>query len=82
MALLNDDDVNRNILEYLIQEIHEELLHDFRIQRRGIREKNRNYYEQIIPLYNNLVFKEHFRMSIRSIEVCVNLSARKSKIAR
>lgn len=70
LALLNDENLNGNIIGHLIEDLQEQLPHDFNIQRRGICEKNRNYYEEIILLYNNVVFKEYFRMSARAIQVC------------
>lgn len=72
LALLDDGDIidmNRNIIAHAIEDLQEPLPHDYNVRRRGIREKNRNYYEEIIPAYNNYVFKEHFRMSARTIEV-------------
>jgi len=69
LALYNDDDLIGNIVGHLVEELQEQLPYDFDIQRRGIRVKNRNYYEEIIPLYNDVVFKEHFRMSARAIQV-------------
>ncbi|XP_032671800.1 putative nuclease HARBI1 [Odontomachus brunneus] len=68
LALLEDDIVHRNVVGYLAEELQEQLPNGFHIQERGVRNKNRNYYEVIIPLYNDIVFKEHFRMSTRAIE--------------
>jgi len=73
MFALSDDsviiDINRNIIAHAIEDLQEPLPHDYNVRRRGIREKNRNYYEEIIPAYNDYGFKEHFRMSARAIEV-------------
>lgn len=67
-ALL-DDNIEGNILRYIIEELEVPLLNNFRIGRRIIRKKNENYYERIVPLYNGSLFKEHFRMSPATAQV-------------
>lgn len=73
IALLDNEDliIQRNIIKYLIGELQEplQLPYNHFIQGRGVREKNKNYFEEIIPSYISL-FKEHFRMTPTAIDVC------------
>ena len=73
-------DINRNVIANLVEDLQEPLPHGLNIQRRGVREKNRNYYEEIIPMYNGYVFKEHFRMSRRAIEYVKSIMLGKIKL--
>lgn len=69
LALLDDNIIERNIIEYLVEDVvQDQLLNNFDV-RRGVRKKNEDYYERIVPLYNNDLFKEHFRMSRAAVEV-------------
>jgi len=69
VELLDDDIVQRNFIKILIEEDLNQLLLPNNLHERGIRQKNENYYEEIVPLYSNSLFKEHFRMSRTAIDV-------------
>lgn len=73
IALLDNEDLinQKNIIKYLIDELQEllQLPYNHFIQS-GVREKNKNYFEEIIPSYNISLFKEHFRMTPTAIDVC------------
>lgn len=71
LILLNDNIVERNnVIRYIIEEVQEQVpINDFDIEERGVRKKNENYFEEIVPLYTELLFKEHFRMSRAAIDV-------------
>lgn len=68
LALLDNNIIERYIVECLIKDLQNELPNNFDV-RRGVRQKNENYYERIVPLYNNDLFKEHFRMSRAVVQV-------------
>jgi len=38
-------------------------LDELEVRQRGEKPRNRNYYEIIVPEYDDLLFKKHFRMS-------------------
>lgn len=59
----------RNIIHFIIDELNEPLQNDLLRNDRGIRTKNENYYEIIVPRYTDYLFKEHFRMSRMTFEV-------------
>lgn len=67
--LLDDDIVQINFIKLLIEEELNQLLLPNNLDKRGIRQKNENYYEEIVPLYSTSLFKEHFRMSRTAIDV-------------
>lgn len=71
LILLDDNIVERNnVIRYIIEEVQEQVpINDFDIEERGVRKKNENYFEEIVPLYTELLFKEHFRMSRAAIDV-------------
>lgn len=71
LILLDDNIVERNnVIRYIIEEVQEQVpINDFDIEERGVRKKNENYFEEIVPLYTELLFKEHFRMSRTAIDV-------------
>lgn len=71
LILLDDNIVERNnVIRYIIEEVQKQVpINDFDIEERGVRKKNENYFEEIVPLYTELLFKEHFRMSRAAIDV-------------
>ncbi|XP_020299308.1 putative nuclease HARBI1 [Pseudomyrmex gracilis] len=71
--LLDDDIVQINFIKLLIEEELNQLLLPNNLDKRGIRQKNENYYEEIVPLYSTSLFKEHFRMSRTAIDELVNI---------
>ncbi|KAK5648096.1 hypothetical protein RI129_002988 [Pyrocoelia pectoralis] len=72
-----DDGVNEqnNALGLMLNDIMEPLpeLDDLEVRERGERARNQNYYETIVPQYDNFLFKEHFRMSRATFEDLVNV---------
>jgi len=66
--LLDNNNIERDI-RYMIEDLEKLLLHNFYVERRSVRQKSENYYEHIISLYTNLIFKEHFRMSPTAVEI-------------
>lgn len=62
--------IRRNIIHFIANELDEPLQNDLLQNERRIRSKNENYYEMIVPRYTDPLFKEHFRMSRITFEVC------------
>lgn len=60
-----------NILNFMLNELMEPLpeLDELEVRQRGQKARNQNYYEVIIPQYDDILFKEHFRMSRATFEV-------------
>lgn len=74
IALFGMDDgehERNNAIRVLIDELMEPLLEleELRARQRYGKARNENYYENIIPQYDDLLFKEHFRMSRAACEV-------------
>lgn len=73
IALLEDDghNVQMNVLHLMLNDLMDPLpeLNELEVGQRGERARNRNYYETIVPQYNDVLFKEHFRMSRATFEV-------------
>lgn len=72
VALLEDDGHNDriNVLHLMLNELVEPLpeLDELEVRQRDERPRNRNYYEIIVPQYDVVLFKEHFRMSRATFE--------------
>jgi len=78
IALLEDDGYNNqmnNMFHFILNELMEPLpeLNELEVGQRGERPRNQNYYEVIIPQYDDMLFKDHFRMSRATFEVHINL---------
>ena len=58
-----DSGLDFNLIKILVDELTEPANNDLLITERGVRSRNANYAEVIVPLYTNNLFKEHFRMS-------------------
>lgn len=60
-----------NALHIILNELMEPLpeLDELEVRQRGEKARNQNYYEIIVPQYDDLLFKEHFRMSRATFEV-------------
>lgn len=63
--------LNVNLITILIDELGTPL-NDIAASGRHVRAKNKNYVENIVPLFSDTLFKEHFRMSRVSFEVSIN----------
>jgi len=70
-AMDDGENDRNNALRLMLDEIMEPLpeLDDLEVMQRDQRATNQNYYEIIVPQHNNLLFKEHFRMSRATFEV-------------
>lgn len=66
-SLVDDGAINFNLILNVVEELVEPIPDE--INERQLVIRNRNYYENIIPLYNDVQFKEHFRMSRASFAV-------------
>lgn len=70
-AMDDGENDRNNALHFMLDDFMEPLpeLDELEIGQRGERARNQNYYEIIIPQYDDLLFKEHFRMSRATFEV-------------
>lgn len=75
-AMDDGENERNNALRLMFDDVMEPLpeLDDLEVRERGERARNQNYYEIIIPQYDNLLFKEHFRMSRATFEVYYSIS--------
>lgn len=76
IALFATDDgenERNNALRLILDDVMELLPEpdDLKVRERGERARNQNYYEIIVPQYDNILFKEHFRMSRATFEVYI-----------
>lgn len=71
-AMDDGENDRNNVLRLMLNEFMESLpeLDELEVRQRGERVRNQNYYEIIVPQYDDLLFKEHFRMSRATFEVC------------
>jgi len=66
----DDGENNRNnALRLILDEFMEPELDELEVRQRGDKTRNQNYYEITIPQYDDILFKEHFRMSRATFEV-------------
>jgi len=70
VAMDGDLDLN-NIVQYVMQDLGNEICDNIENRRRNAKPRNENYFEVIIPRYTDVQFIEHFRMSRRTFEVCI-----------
>lgn len=60
IALLEDDghNVQMNVLHLMLNDLMDPLpeLNELEVGQRGERARNHNYYETIVPQYNNVLF--------------------------
>lgn len=68
IALDGGLDIN-NIVNHLVQDLGHPM--EEIENRQNVRPRNQNYYEIIIHQYTDLQFIEHFRMSRRTFQVCM-----------
>jgi len=70
-AMDDGDNGRNNALRLILDEFMEPLpeLDELEVRRRGDRARNQNYYEITIPQYDDILFKEYFRMSRATFEV-------------
>jgi len=62
VALFEDDDHNDqiNMLHLMLNELMKPELDKLEVRQHSKRPRNFNYYEIIVPQYDNVLFKEHF----------------------
>lgn len=58
--------VDLDLIKMLTDDLGNSINNDLIIRERGVRSKNENYAETIIPLFSNNLFEEHFPMSPES----------------
>lgn len=70
-AMDDGENDRNNALRLMLHEFIEPLpeLDELEVRQRNERVRNRNYYEIIVPQYDDFLFKEHFRMSRATFEV-------------
>lgn len=73
LILFDDDGMDLNVVlgvvEMLLQPIQ---IVDNDVQQRREIPRNENYFETVIPRYDDISFREHFRMSREAFEVISN----------
>lgn len=70
LALFFVDDVNINVIGAVAEFGHPLFDEDLLPLQREEVVRNQDYFETIIPLYSNQQFREHFRMSRETFNVC------------
>lgn len=70
--ILDDDLINMNLVGNIINDLARPLPLLI-IEQRQIKLRNEDYFEEIVPNYNDTQFFEHFRMPRGSAEVSLRL---------
>jgi len=68
-----DDGPDMNIVRHIIDNLVQPENYMHPRQRRAAKTRNVEYFELTIPTYTNDQFKEHFRMTRITFEVCTKL---------